>query len=170
MLNVSFKIFIKVIANRFTEVANRIIRPSHMAFLPRRYIIEGVLILHETIHELRRKKTKWAHSQTRFQKAYDKINWSFLQQALRMKDFTPQQRKWIECIVSGGSVGIKINDEIGNFFRTKKGLKQGDSLSPVLFNMVANMLAIFISGAVDAEQFKGLVPHLVDGDCRSFNM
>jgi hypothetical protein len=101
MLNVSFKIFIKVIANRFTEVANRIIRPSHMAFLPRRYIIEGVLILHETIHELRRKKTKWAHSQTRFQKAYDKINWSFLQQALRMKDFTPQWCKWIECVVSG---------------------------------------------------------------------
>ena len=42
MQNVSFKIFTKVVANRLTIVANRIIRPSQSAFLPRRYILEGV--------------------------------------------------------------------------------------------------------------------------------
>lgn len=46
VLNVSFKIFTKVVANRFTVVANMIIRPSHTAFLPGRYIMEGVVILH----------------------------------------------------------------------------------------------------------------------------
>ena len=50
-------------------------------------------------------------------------------------------------IVSGGSVGVKINDDIGNFFQTKTGLRQGDPLSPVLFNVVADMLAVLISRA-----------------------
>lgn len=163
MLNVSFKIFAKAIANRLTTVASRIIKPSQTAFLPRRYILEGVVILPETIREIRRKKQSGLILKWDFEKAYDKVNWSFLQQALRMNGFMAQWCKLIENIVSGGSVGIKINDEIGNFFLTKNGLRQEDPLSPALFNLVADMLAVFVSRATNAEQFKGLVPHLVDG-------
>jgi hypothetical protein len=64
MLNISFKIFTKVLANRLTSVANRIVEPSQSAFLPGRYILEGVVILHETIHELKRKKIKWCPLKT----------------------------------------------------------------------------------------------------------
>jgi hypothetical protein len=66
MLNVSFKIFTKVLANRLTSVACRVTKPSQLAFLPRRYILEGVVVLHETIHELKRKKAERSYSQTRF--------------------------------------------------------------------------------------------------------
>jgi hypothetical protein len=53
MLNVSFKIFIKVLANILSAVACKIIRPSQTAFLPGRYIMEGVVI-----PELRRKNRR----------------------------------------------------------------------------------------------------------------
>ena len=56
MLNVSFKIFTKVLANRLSLVASKVIRPSQSAFLPGRNILEGVVILHETLHEINRKK------------------------------------------------------------------------------------------------------------------
>ena len=56
MLNVSFKIFTKVIANRLALVASKVIGPSQSAFLPGRYILEGAIVLHETLHELKRKK------------------------------------------------------------------------------------------------------------------
>jgi len=59
VLNVSFKIFTKVMANRLTLVASKLIRQSQLAFLPGRYILEGVVILHETIHELQRKKAHY---------------------------------------------------------------------------------------------------------------
>jgi mannosylglycoprotein endo-beta-mannosidase len=55
MLNVSFKIFTKVMANRLESIACRITKPSQSAFLPGRYIPEGVVVLHETIHELKKK-------------------------------------------------------------------------------------------------------------------
>ena len=43
------------------------------------------------------------------------------------------------------------------------GLRQGDSMSPLLFNIVADMLAILIGRAKQHGQVEGLVPHLVDG-------
>ena len=79
-----------------------------------------------------------------FEKAYDKIKWSFLQQTLKMKGFPEKWCSWIESFVSKGSVGVKVNDNIGNFFQTKKELRQGDPLSPLLFNLVADMLAVMI--------------------------
>jgi hypothetical protein len=56
LLNVSFKIFTKVLMNRFNLVAQKVLRSSQTTFLPGRYIMEGVVVLHETIHELHQKK------------------------------------------------------------------------------------------------------------------
>ena len=57
-------------------------------------------------------------------------------------------------------MGIRVNDDIGHFFQTLKGLKQGDPLSPLLFNLVADMLAIIIARAKEDGQVGGLIPHL----------
>jgi hypothetical protein len=65
-------------------------------------------------------------------------------------------------VVSKGSVGIIVNDEIGHCFHTRKGLRQGDPLSPILFNLVADVLVILVSRAKNNGQFKALVPNLVD--------
>jgi hypothetical protein len=62
-----------------------------------------------------------------------------------------------------GSVGVKVNDNVGRYFQTKKGLRQGDHLSPILFNLVADMLALLISRAKEDGQITWLVPHLIDG-------
>jgi hypothetical protein len=87
MLNVSFKIFTKVLSNRLSSVACWITKPSQSAFLPGRYSLEGVVVLHETIHELKRKKQKGLILKLDFEKVYDKVNWTFLQQVLMMKGF-----------------------------------------------------------------------------------
>jgi hypothetical protein len=59
-------------------------------------------------------------------------------------------------------VGIKINDQVGPKFQTKKGLRQGDSLSPLLFNIEVDMLAILIKRAKLAGQIDRVLLHLVD--------
>ena len=80
-----------------------------------------------------------------------------------MKGFSPKWIQWVETFMSGGSVAMNVNDEIGHYFQTKKGLRQGDPLSPLLFNIVVDMLAILTKRAKEEGQISGVVPHLVDG-------
>jgi hypothetical protein len=162
MLNVSFKIFTKVMANRLKAIACRITKPSQSAFFPGRYILEGVVVLHETLHELKRKKQNGLILKLDFEKAYDKVNWKFLQQVLRMRGFPSLWCQWVENVVSKGSVCVQINDGLGHFFQSRKGLRQRDPLSPILFNLVAYMLVVLIERAKNLGFIDGLVPHLVD--------
>jgi hypothetical protein len=92
-----------------------------------------------------------------------KLNGLFLQQALRMKGFHPKWCEWIKNFVEKGSVGIRVNNDIGHYVQSRKGLRQGDLLSPILFNVVADMLAIMIARAKEDGQVDDLIPHLVDG-------
>ena len=80
-----------------------------------------------------------------------------------MKGFSDEYRAMIHNFVSGGNVAIKVNNYVGRYFQTKKGLRQGEPLSPILFNIVADMLAIIIERAKLDGQIVGVVPHLVDG-------
>jgi mannosylglycoprotein endo-beta-mannosidase len=89
LLNVSFKIFMKVATIRLNTVADHVVQPSQTAFMQGRNILDGVVMLHEAVHELHTKKLNDAILKLDFEKAYDKVKWSFLQQTLRMKGFSP---------------------------------------------------------------------------------
>jgi hypothetical protein len=86
----------------------------------------------------------------------------FTLHVLRMKSFPSIWCQWMEKVVTKGSVGVQVNDDLGHFFQTKKGLRQGDPLSPNLFNLVANMLTVLIERSKILGFFDGLVPHLVE--------
>ena len=133
--------------------------------MPGRHILEGVVVLHETIHELKSKNMDGVIFKIDFEKAYDKVNWNFLKQALRTKGFHTKWIDWIDQFIRKGCVGVKVNDDIGHYFQTQKGLRQGDPLSPILFNIIAELLAIPITRAKEDGQVEGLIPHLVEGVC-----
>lgn len=124
-----------------------------------RNILDGVVILHETVHEFHRKKLNGVILKIVFEKAYDKVKWSFLQQTLKIKGFLEVWHTWMQSFVTGGSVAIKVNDDVGHYFQTKKGLRQGDPLSPIMFNLVADMLAILIERAKQDKQIEGVLLH-----------
>jgi hypothetical protein len=71
-----------------------------------------------------------------FEKTYDKVKWSFLQQTLRMKGFTLEWSRTVQQFIQGGSVGVKVNDDIGHYFQTKKRVATRDPLSPMIFNII----------------------------------
>jgi hypothetical protein len=56
-------------------------------------------------------------------------------------------------------VGVRVNDDIGHFFQTRKELRQRDPLCLMLFNIIVNILAILIARAKEYGQVGGLIPH-----------
>jgi hypothetical protein len=75
------------------EVVDDIISENQTAFIKGRNILEGVLILHEVIHELNSKKQSGIILKLDFAKGYDKVHWDFLEEVLVLKKFLG---KWIE--------------------------------------------------------------------------
>jgi hypothetical protein len=60
-----------------------------------------------------------------------------------MKGSSDKWCRWIKGMAMGRSVGIKVNDEVGHYFQTKRGLCQGDPMPLILFNIIADMLVFF---------------------------
>ena len=57
---------------------------------------------------------------------------------------------------------MKLNDEMGEYFQSAKGVRQGDPLSPFLFNLAADCLTKMVLNAQENGLFKGLASDLVE--------
>jgi hypothetical protein len=163
LLNVIYKIITKTLTLRLTAVIDKVISPFQIAFIPGRNILEGVVILQEVLHELRSTKSAGVLIKLDFEKAYNKVNWNFLEEVLNRKGFVETWIQWIGKAVRGGRVCIDLNGDRDAFFRSYKGLRQEDPLSPLLFNLVVDALSAMLSRACSAGVIQGLVPHLVNG-------
>lgn len=130
LINCSFKIFAKILNNRLIRVADRLIASNQTAFIKGRYILESVVAAHEIIHEIHRNKEEGIVLKLDYEKAYDRVNWDFLEEMLRSRGFGEKWISWVRKLVRGGSICIRINDENSSYFKPGKGLRQGDPLSP----------------------------------------
>lgn len=143
-------------------MVGKVVSQFQTAFIPGRNILEGVVILQEVLHKLRATKSPGVIIKLDFENAYDRVNWNFLE-VLQRKGFDEKWIQWMNKAVRGGRVCIDLNGVRGDLFRRFKGLPQGDPLSPLLFNLVADALYAMLSRASAAGVIKVLVPHLFEG-------
>jgi hypothetical protein len=165
LLNVCYKIITKVLTNRLARCITSVISELQYGFIKGRYIMDGVLSLHEIIHEVKRKKQNGVIFKVDFEKAYDKVNRNFLHNMMIRKGFGDKWSDWVLKTVKGGKVAIRTNDVVGPYFKTHKGVCQGDPFSPLLFNIAADGLACMIQKAKDEGIIKGLIPHIISNGC-----
>jgi hypothetical protein len=97
-----------------------------------------------------------------FEKAYDKVNWDFLMSCHEARGFNPLWCSWVRQSLHNGTVSVKINNEVGPYFQSAKGVRQGDPLAPFLFNMVGESLTKMVLQAQHNDLFEGLAPDLID--------
>jgi hypothetical protein len=62
-----------------------------------------------------------------------------------------------------GEVCVNVNGERGSYFRTYQGLRQGDPLSPLLFNIVADVLSSLLDKAIKKGHVTGILPEFDTG-------
>jgi hypothetical protein len=120
--------------------------------------LESVVVAYEVIHFIHRSKEPEVILKLDYEKAYDRVDIDFLIEILKAMGFGGKWIEWIRNIVIGGSVSVVANEEESPTFKTDKGLRQGDPLSPLLFNIVADASTKMLDKAVR----KGLIVGLLE--------
>ena len=156
LCNVSYKIISKILSTRLKKILPKLISETQSAFVACRLITDNILIAQEMFHALRTNpscQSKYVAIKTDMSKAYDRVEWSFLEELMERMGF---DGRWINRImrcISSVSYQVLINGEAKGNITPSRGLRQGDPLSPFLFILCTEVL---ISQLKNAEQEKKL--------------
>nr|XP_029146216.1 uncharacterized protein LOC114924798 [Arachis hypogaea] len=157
--NFIYKIITKVIVLRLKRFLKDIVSPTQSAFVGGRLIQDNVVIAQEVYHSLNKKGREGSQNiaiKLDMNKAYDRLEWDFLEMVLRKFGFA---EKWIDLVmkcVRSASYRIKVNGELSKKIKPQRGLHQGDPLSPYLFILAAEVFTTLMQEARTKGKITGL--------------
>jgi hypothetical protein len=155
LLGCLYKLVAKVLAARMAKVMNCIVSTNQSAFIKGRNLVDGVMVVNEVVELAKKAGIDCLIFKVDFEKAYDSVDWSFLEYMLHQFGFCPKWIGWIKACVFGGSLSVLVNGSPTNEINIQRGLKQGDPLAPFLFLLVAEGLGGAMNRAVEVGLFKG---------------
>ncbi|XP_022023605.1 uncharacterized protein LOC110923858 [Helianthus annuus] len=150
--NVVYKAISKILTARILEGLKGIISENQSAFVPGRRISDNVMLTQELMHNYHRQSgPPRCAMKVDIQKAYDTVDWRFLRDVLHGFGFNQRFILWImECITTT-SFSISVNGNVHGYFKGKRGLRQGDPMSPYLFTMVMEILTLILNKAAELD-------------------
>jgi hypothetical protein len=151
-----YKILSKVLEARLCRVIHKLIGPNQTTFLKGRQILDGCMIANEIVNFAKSEGIKMLIFKVDFEKAFDSVNWEFLFDIMSQMNFGSKWIKWISSCLSSATVSVLINESPSKEFKMKRGLRQGDLLSPFLFLIVAKALQVMTTEACNKVIFRGL--------------
>ncbi|XP_060974235.1 uncharacterized protein LOC133039370 [Cannabis sativa] len=158
LCNFSYKVIAKILSNRLRPLMNELISPFQSAFIPGRWIGESSILTQEIIHKIRHKRGKGGLMAMKLDmhKAYDKMEWTFLDKVLEANGFDERSRKLLMSCVSSVSYSVLLNGSPLKKIVPQRGLRQGDPMSPFLFLLCQEVLSKLVRRAEERGTVHGI--------------
>jgi hypothetical protein len=158
LCNVVYKVISKMLANRLKVILPEIIGEQQSAFVPGRLITDNILLAYECVHKIKKKSGKKGLCAVKLDmhKAYDRVEWCFLEKMMIKLGFSARWVSLIMACVSSVRYSIRFNSNTTETFTPTRGIRQGDPLSPYLFLLCAEGLSCMLNHAEERGEIVGV--------------
>ena len=143
-LCVDYKIGMKALAARLQKVLPSVLHEDQTCGVPGRSIVLNLNLIRDLIEYCNAKNLPLPIISLDQEKAFDRVNWNFLERVLQKMNFGPEFRQWIRVIYSEISSACLHSGFVTPFFEISRGAHQGDPLSSLLYTLVAEVLGAAI--------------------------
>lgn len=141
------KLVTKILANRLASKLNMMVSPNYSAFIKGRFIQDNFMLVQQTSRLLHQQNKANLLLKLDITKAFDSVSWPFLIEVMKKLGFGQIWRDLVCGLLATSFTRILLNGLPGRHIKHRRGLRQGDPLSPMLFILVMNVLVYMFSKA-----------------------
>lgn len=170
LLNISYKILSAVLANRIKTVLPYIIHEDQKGFIKGRFIGENTRLLYDIIQYTKQNNIPGLLLLVDFEKAFDSISWCYLYEVLRYFNFGSKYVNLIKLLNHDAKLCVIQHGFFSEFFPIGRGCRQGDPISPYLFDLCVEILGILFRNnneikGIKIDKFSNKLSQYADDTC-----
>jgi hypothetical protein len=147
-LPATYKIIAKTLANRLQPLLPSCILPTQTAFVKNRCILDNVLLATEAIEWAKESQQDTILLLLDFERAYDRVNWNFLETAMIKLGFSEKWVSWTAALYKGAHSSMLVNGKKLPKFEIHRSVRQGYPLAPYLYLFILDVLSYMINDPV----------------------
>lgn len=147
LIHLVAKLFAKVLSLRLAPKLTDMVSRNQNAFIAGRSLHDNYVLVKQSARLLHQLGNPRVFLKLDLAKAFDSISWPFLFEVLRQYGFGQRFLEWIAILLSSASTRVLINGEPRPPIWHRRGLRQGDPLSPQLFVLAVDVLGHLIRRA-----------------------